>query len=1152
MQFAIAIVLRRYHGGQTLVRVVAQPEIVVFGNDEASTLEELELLLIDRIERGHPRFLHRYCVADNVRFARWTVADVLPLQLGPKQEEKLPLEVSATVSRHKGYDRVWLPAWDLRSWVAVDAELEEEIARFVQHYAEELAVAALLSQRIPAAEELRELALVAEPPALAQLTGRFLGQDALPEPVLQEGGEDQGPPSDAKKTRRRPTPTLKSLGVELVARAGRGELGRAVQEDALVDRLLRELQAEEGAALALVGAHGLGKTAIVHELAARLHEAAKLDAAAYRAIWAVDATRLIALSSPFSDWRTQTFGVMEELLATEAIGYLGDVLALLDAGKSAHSEENVAQLVRPALARRQLRVVGECTPEQWSTLMLRDPSFAQLWTPIRLEEPDRVRSRAILEGYARRRVHESACVVEPSAFEAARELAERFGGHASVHAAALTLLGRAIDDGLDLAPATDSPACSKAAQLDPPASRVDRFAVIEVFCRESGMPPRLIRDDLPLERAEIEAQLGERIVAQREAIARMADRVAMLKAGLGDPGRPLGSFLFVGPTGVGKTECAKALASTLYGSEERLVRFDMSEMISADAIARFIGLGADSGKLVDEIRRLPFCVLLLDEIEKAHPAVFDALLQVLGEARLTDHRGRVASFRNAVIIMTSNLGAETRRDRMGFEADAPESWSAHYRREASRFFRPELLNRIDQIVAFEPLGAEAIRHITDREVSRMRAREGLRQRSVELVIEPQARQWLAARGLDPRYGARPLKRVLERELVLPLATRLSSFKGAEAMAGGRYEVRVDGAGEQGVLEEEFLPATTRASDGWRERMREQLESLSELRYLVERCARTERVRDLRHEVDRAQRLLNNPRYLRGFESLLIDVKRESEILRAFDMLRSHVESLEDLAYEAWVARDRSALDDLDQERLEGLRRLRSVAFQIASHDLERPNEALLFLRARADDRPHLDRIVASYLAVAESFGLQVSAYLLRSEPELQPDGKEVAIYFFEESDLLDGAPAKATWKDRLARLVALEEQTVVLLLRGPAAAAILEAETGLHTLHTQERTQNVAVGFEADTSLLHKRLRSDPRPAAPASCRVVHEGRGTVRDLALEMSLALEPRLGRIYERMMIAHACKRAFFDGAHRAIERGLATRPRRGDDAAGGEVG
>jgi hypothetical protein len=296
---------------------------------------------------------------------------------------------------------------------------------------------------------------------------------------------------------------------------------------------------------------------------------------------------------------------------------------------------------------------------------------------------------------------------------------------------------------------------------------------------------------LPLDLGRTQTWFAERVIGQSEAVQQVVDLLAAVKAGLARSGKPIASLLFIGPTGVGKTEMAKSLAEFLYQDRSRMVRFDMSEYSHPAAIERLIG-GAFSaqGLLTQKVRDQPFTVVLFDEFEKAHPQFFDVLLQVLGEGRLTDGVGRVTDFTNSVVIMTSNLGAESyRRGSVGFagEAAATNFAERHFEREVKAFLRPEMFNRLDRIVPFAPLDRATIAAIARREVDHVLAREGLRFRDIELPLDDAAIAHLAAGGFDPRYGARPLKRTIERQLVAPLAEGLNRYASGLKLRG-RVEV----------------------------------------------------------------------------------------------------------------------------------------------------------------------------------------------------------------------------------------------------------------------------------------------------------------------------------------------------------------------------
>ena len=305
--------------------------------------------------------------------------------------------------------------------------------------------------------------------------------------------------------------------------------------------------------------------------------------------------------------------------------------------------------------------------------------------------------------------------------------------------------------------------------------------VYESFTRETGLPRPLIDPAVPLDLAETQEWFSSRVIGQPDAVSLVVDLLATIKAGLTRPNRPIASLLFIGPTGVGKTEMAKALAEFLFGSRERLSRFDMSEFADPVSVRRLVGGAFGSeGLLTARVREQPFSVLLLDEVEKADASFFDLLLQALGEARLTDAGGRLADFRNTVVILTSNLGSESfRKGAAGFGSSNPGGADAqeHFSRAVEQFLRPEMFNRLDRIVSFAPLGSEVVRRIADREWHKVLQRDGVRFRGLNIAATPDLLDRIAAVGFDPRYGARPLKRAMERDLLAPLARQLNRHGG---------------------------------------------------------------------------------------------------------------------------------------------------------------------------------------------------------------------------------------------------------------------------------------------------------------------------------------------------------------------------------------
>ena len=301
---------------------------------------------------------------------------------------------------------------------------------------------------------------------------------------------------------------------------------------------------------------------------------------------------------------------------------------------------------------------------------------------------------------------------------------------------------------------------------------VTKEAVINNFVDQTGLPKLFLRDDILLNQKELKDHFSNRIIGQNAAVEKLCEVVKIFKAGLNNPGKPITTLVFAGPTGVGKTASAKALADYFFGKGQKqspLIRIDMSEFQYAGQLSRFIGSGTEAGKLIQDVRERPFSVLLLDEVEKAAPAIFDALLTVLDEGILVDAFGRITNFRNTIIILTTNLGASNRQS-IGFQDSTNKD--DIYLSAINSFFRPEFVNRIDGVVMFNSLGEKDIFKITLKELSELKKREGFEKRGLDVHFTENVAKFLAKSGFDERYGARPLQRMLEQSIVNPLANWL--------------------------------------------------------------------------------------------------------------------------------------------------------------------------------------------------------------------------------------------------------------------------------------------------------------------------------------------------------------------------------------------
>jgi hypothetical protein len=445
----------------------------------------------------------------------------------------------------------------------------------------------------------------------------------------------------------------------------------------------------------------------------------------------------------------------------------------MEVGKSVSNEQGIASFFGPYISRGDLLCVVECTPEQLPVIERQEPHLADAFLQIKVEEPDVERGRTILMNYAAAQGREGVARIDREGIEMLDRLHRRYATYSAYPGRPLRFLNNLLQDRQEKA--------------------VSEAEVTKRFSLETGLPLLLLNDELPLDVEAARGWFSERVIGQTASVNLVVDLLATVKARLARAGKPVASLLFIGPTGVGKTEMAKSLAEFLFRDRNRLIRFDMSEYADELAVQRLIGgVWGKEGLLTAKVREQPFAVILLDEFEKAHASFFDLLLQVLGEGRLTDSLGRVADFTNAVVIMTSNLGAQTyKQNAFGFleAGSATEKAGEHFMREVRAFVRPEFFNRIDRITPFAPLDEATVLKIAHRELEGITKRDGVLYRGVELNVSDEVARYLARRGYDARYGARPLKRAIERELLVPLAEGLNRQTADTAL---RAEVRVAG------------------------------------------------------------------------------------------------------------------------------------------------------------------------------------------------------------------------------------------------------------------------------------------------------------------------------------------------------------------------
>jgi DNA polymerase III delta prime subunit len=528
----------------------------------------------------------------------------------------------------------------------------------------------------------------------------------------------------------------------------------------------------------VIGAESSGKTALMHQYAReRRDRAAGVP-------WETSAARLIQGLTRDGSWQQALTALCRELAERNVALYVGHLSELFEVGQYQGNSVSLGDALREPLARGQLMLLAEATPAELSTIDLRSPGFSALFQAVRLpEQPEAEQERTMLAAVAALAA-EHRVAVSPEAVSELIALQRRFSPYSGFPGKGIRFFEELI---LHV--------------RGQPGAVIGRDDAIAAFCAETGMPRRMLDARLPLSLDEVDGFFRRRLFGQPDALSVVTNLLVATKAGLARSGKPIASMLLIGPTGVGKTETAKALAEFMFGDARRMIRIDMSEYADPVAVLRLLGdLGGDEGVLIGAVRRQPFSVVLFDELEKAHPSFFDLLLQVLGEGRLTGGDGLTANFCGSFVVMTSNLGAEVmQRTPMGLGAQRGDPRS-HFEQAVQQAFRPELFNRIDHIVPFATLSAAERAPIFGREMALMRQREGLLERSAELTLDAGVAAHLATLPGDVRYGARDVQRVLRRELLLPLAHALSPHAyvtplavkvGAGASAGQALDVRTE-------------------------------------------------------------------------------------------------------------------------------------------------------------------------------------------------------------------------------------------------------------------------------------------------------------------------------------------------------------------------
>lgn len=633
------------------------------------------------------------------------------------------------------------------------------------------------------------------------------------------------------------------------------ELNRVVAREREVEELTRLLNAFDRRPILLIGPRMVGKTALVEEYVYRAVAARKSPFNNQNNVWLMAPQRLISGMSYVGQWENRLIAILKEAKRRDHVLYFDDLIGLFKAGISRDSNLNVASVMKPYIERRDVRVLGEITPEAWRVLREQDRGLADMFHALPVPEPSEDATIEMLIGLLRQLESQRRCTFDLDALPAAIDLQRRYVRDAAFPGKAAAFLRQMA--------------------IKRRGSEIDRDHVIKEFQAKSGLAPWMLHENQKLSRDEVIRTLQNSVIGQNAATEACADVISIAEAKLNDPDRPLASLLFLGPTGVGKTQCAKALARLLFGSEERMVRFDMNEYNSYDAVARLVGtFDHPEGLLTSAVRRQPFSIVLLDEIEKGHRDVFNLLLQVMGDGRLTDALGRTADFTNTILILTSNLGVKEASSDTGFQSQRANETSV-YVQAAEKFFSPEFFNRLDRIVPFARLDRKTVGHIARSLISQIFMREGLVRRKVVLRIDDRALERVIDAGFHPTLGARALKRAIENQLTQPLATRLSALTGGapavvDVLPGReRLQVKIEELVEVDAHEASSIArllddpqSTIESIEEFVDRVEEEITSMRpegaiSLDAVEPRHYRyftlTERLRSLRHTCDRLRR-----------------------------------------------------------------------------------------------------------------------------------------------------------------------------------------------------------------------------------------------------------------------------------------------------------